>query len=137
VCARERTLAARRVLARARWRALGQRVCAVAATAGACALGFVAALRLGDPALAPHAQVVARAEVRVVARALSRYVEDHPCPDSLTELADEGYLFGEPVDPWGGRLVFGCLTAPRQVVVVSRGADRALGTADDVSCMLP
>jgi hypothetical protein len=142
LCYREELLSHLRQERSRRLRRIGHQV-GVGACIAATALAGVGAALLPDPPLPEsgegHSAYVARGEVRFVADAVGRYWDVHgaTCPPSLGELRREGFLVSAPVDPWGEPLLYGCIEAPRSFVVLSKGADRLAGTADDIAVTLP
>lgn len=78
--------------------------------------------------------------IKQVAEALHLFQVNNPetCPKTLLDLHQQKYLTKEPVDSWGQPLDFTC---PGQhntdgADIVSRGADRQQGTADDIKSWL-
>jgi hypothetical protein len=142
LCFREREAIVRRFRRRERLRTFAQRSLVVACVglsgftvAGAALLPLASPELLSDP----HADVVARGQARVVAGAVGQYLDEHSgaCPSALHVLSDAGYLVSPPIDPWGEPLLFGCVDQTRSFVILSKGADREVGTPDDVMVSSP
>lgn len=74
----------------------------------------------------------ARSRVFAIEQALREYKLDwNECPRTKDALIDGGYLDARNfIDPWGKAIAFTC-TADGETVS-SAGADRELGTADDI-----
>jgi hypothetical protein len=137
VCYRERVAAVRREIRRATVVQVARRAAVVGcvAVSGAAAAGAALLPEARLPVAAdPHVTFVARGEVRFVGDAVQRYSDAHgaTCPGSLANLRKEGYLLIAPVDPWGEPLLYGCVESPRAFVILSKGADREVGTEDDL-----
>jgi general secretion pathway protein G len=96
---------------------------------GAVAVGAMSTL---DKAKVKNTKVI----IHTVQEALVHYATDNTdsCPKALTELVSQKYLSKEPKDEWGQPLVFVCPGQhnPDGADIVSKGKDKAEGTADDI-----
>jgi general secretion pathway protein G len=84
----------------------------------------------------------AAADVHTIAGAVRGYVVQHGRVPELAQLVEPDakgrtLLESLPRDPWEGEYVLRHGAQPREFEVLSAGADRELGTADDVSSRAP
>lgn len=136
-CHRGRLARIDRALRRMRVQQTLQRVAVVACVTLSGLAGVGAALLPeSSPALFedPHMALVAHGEVRFVGDVVQAYSDAHgtTCLPSLGTLRAQGWLLQPATDPWGQALLYGCVESPRAFVVMSKGADREIGTADDL-----
>jgi general secretion pathway protein G len=74
--------------------------------------------------------------IKNVEAALVHFQTDNTdsCPKQLDDLVTQKYLTKKPLDAWGQQLVFKCPgeKSPDGADIVSKGKDKAEGTADDI-----
>ncbi len=96
---------------------------------GAVAVGAMGQL---DKAKVKNTKMI----IHTVQEALVHYATDNTdsCPKALNELVTQKYLSKEPKDEWGQPLVFVCpgQHTPDGADIMSKGKDKAEGTADDI-----